>query len=376
MQKNYNCKSGNFHQPARNLLQCGGQKLLVRLERAGQGVLRRQLLRAGPDAARRGRLRVRRKEIALHLPFDVAEDVLGRAERFGGVGSAGDAQRRQPGPCFVGGEGFVFPQHRLPQPRQQSFFGPLLEQDARRAADDGQRHRLDAAGLGGGFPGQGKGCPGGAGLTEVGQRALLTQGRAVGHADQCPQLHQGLIVVAGGGGGLVLHDAGRERPLHLGVGDEAVVVVQPGENPEHVAVHSGHRESEADGSDGPCRIVPDAGQGAESVVVGGQLTAVLLTDDLRGLLQVPHPAVIAQPLPQLVELFLLARGQRRDVRQGSKETLIIGQCRRDAGLLEHDLAQPDVVGRRVRAEGQDAVVRVEPIEQRGGDVFHGKLPRC
>ena len=74
MQKNYNCKSGNFHQPARNLLQCGGQKLLVRLERAGQGVLRRQLLRAGPDAARRGRLRVRRKEIALHLPFDVAED--------------------------------------------------------------------------------------------------------------------------------------------------------------------------------------------------------------------------------------------------------------------------------------------------------------
>ena len=190
----------------------------------------------------------------------------------------------------------------------------------------------------------------------MGQRALLTQGRAVGHADQCPQLHQGLIVVAGGGGGLVLHDAGRERPLHLGVGDEAVVVVQPGEDPEHVAVHGGHRESEADGSDGPCRIVPDAGQGAESVVVGGQLTAVLLTDDLRGLLQVPHPAVIAQPLPQLVELFLLAR--------------------RDAGLLEHDLAQPDVVGRRVRAEGQDAVVRVEPIEQRGGDVFHRKLPRC
>ena len=104
-----------------------------------------------------GRLHVRRKEIALHLPFDVAEDVLGRAERLWrrpGVQVTPSAASRARASSGV--RVSIFPQHRLPQPRQQSLFGPLLEQDARRAADDGQRHRLDAAGLWGRLSGAGK----------------------------------------------------------------------------------------------------------------------------------------------------------------------------------------------------------------------------
>ena len=44
--------------------------------------------------------------------------------------------------------------------------------------------------------------------------------------------------------------------------------------------------------------------------------------------------------------------------------------RRDAGLLQHDLAEPDVVGAGVGAERQDALVLVEPFQQCRGDVFH------
>ena len=66
------------------------------------------------------------------MPLNVAEDVPGRAEGFGGIGGANDAQRRQTGAGLVGGERFVLPEHRLPQARQQTLFGPLLEQDALR----------------------------------------------------------------------------------------------------------------------------------------------------------------------------------------------------------------------------------------------------
>ena len=160
------------------------------------------------------------------------------------------------------------------------------------------------------------------------------------------------------------------------VGDKAVVVVQPGKDPQDVAVHGGHREAEADGSDGPGGVVPDAGQGPQGVIVGGQLSAVRFADDPGGFLQVADPAVIAQPLPQLVQLFLLAGGQRGDIRQGGEETLVIGQRRRDPGLLEHDLAEPDMVRAGVGAERQHPLVLVEPVQQRRRNVFHEKSPHC
>ena len=161
----------------------------------------------------------------------------------------------------------------------------------------------------------------------MGERAFFAQGRTVRHADQRSQLHKGLIVVAGRIRRLVLHHAGGERFFHCRFRDGSGVVVQAGKHPQHVAVHRRHRQAEADGGDGTRRVVADAGQGAEGIVVGGQLAAVLRTDELCRLLQVPHPAVVAQTLPQLVELFFLAGGEGGDVRQSGKEPLIVGQRR-------------------------------------------------
>ena len=174
----------------------------------------------------------------------------------------------------------------------------------------------------------------------------------------------------------MLHDPGCELPLHLRVGDQPGIVVEPGKHPQNVAVHSGHREAEADGGNGPRRVLPDAGQGQQGVVIGRQLPAVLGADDLCRFLQVAHPAVITQSLPQLVQLFLLASGQRRDIRQGGKKALVVRQRRRDPGLLQHDLAQPDMVGRRVLPEGEDAAVGVEPVQQGRSDIFHLYLSPC
>ncbi len=161
-------------------------------------------------------------------------------------------------------------------PASRPFCGPLLEQQARPAfSTSATVTGVMRRALGFAFSGQGGGGACGPGPAERAQRALLAQRCAVGQADQRAQLHQGLIVVSGFCGRLVLHDPCRELPLHLRFGDQPGVVVEPGKHPQNVAVHGGHRETEADGRNGPRRVVPDAGQGQQGVVIGRQLPAVL-----------------------------------------------------------------------------------------------------
>ena len=364
-----------FHQSGQSQ-QFGQQQLFVDLEGTGQGIRGLQLFLSGPDAACGGGLLRHSEEIAALVPFDVGENVLGRRQGREMCPCAVQPQGSKAGGGLCGGKGGILPQHRLPQPGQQALGGPLLEQHPALVQHQRHRDRCDAPGLGGRFLGQGEGSACGPGPAERAQRALLTQGGTVGQADQRAQLHQGLIVVPGLCGRLVLHDPGRELPLHLRVGDQPGVVVEPGKHPQNVSVHGGHRETEADGCNGPRRVLPDAGQGQQGVVISRQLPAVLSADDLRCLLQIAHPAVITQPLPQLVQLFLLTSGQRGDIRQGGKEALVVGQRRRDPGLLQHDLAQPDMVGRRVLPEGEDAAVGVEPVQQGRSDIFHLYLSPC
>ena len=292
-----------------------------------------------------------------------------RRQRFDAL--TGKAQRFQPGADFFGAEGFALPQKRLPQTGQQTFLGPLLQQEALFGIfGQHYRHRLDAPCFGRSLMGQFQRRAGPAGFAQRRQRTLLTERCAVRHTDQCAQLHQSLVVVARLLGGLMLHDPGRKSSFYRRFCNNARVIIQSGKHPQHISVHRRDSQPEADGRDGSRCVVPGTGQSAEGVVVGWQLPAVLLTDDAGRLLQVAYPAVVAQPLPELVELFFFARRQRWNVRQGGEEALIIGQRRRDAGLLQHDLAEPDVVGAGVGAERQDALVLVEPFQQCRGDVFH------
>ena len=165
------------------------------------------------------------------------------------------------------------------------------------------------------------------GKAERRQRALPAQGRAVGHADQRAQLHQRLIVIPGLFRRLMLHDPGGKGLFYRRFCNHARVIIQAGKHPQHIAVHGGHRKTEADGRDGPGGVLPDAGQRTQGGVVCGQLSTVLRTDELCSLLQVAHPAVIAQPLPQLMQLFLLASGKRGDIRQLLQKAVVIRQHR-------------------------------------------------
>ena len=264
----------------------------------------------------------------------------------------------------------ALPQDRLPQPGQQPFLRPLLHQKARRAFHKRQRYRHNLAGLWLCLLGQLGGGARRPGKANFRQRALPAQGCAVGHADQRAQLHQRLIVVPGLFRRLMLHDPGGKGLFYRRFCNHARVIVQTGKHPQHIAVHGGHGKSEADGRDGSGGVLPDAGQRTQGGVVGGQLPAVLCTDELCGLLQVAHPAVIAQPLPQLMQLFLPAGGKRGDIRQRFQKAVVIRQHRRHPGLLQHHLAEPHMVGGGVLPEGQAAAVLVKPVQEGRRNIFH------
>ena len=300
----------------------------------------------------------------------MGKDVLCGGQGGGSCRAGVQPQCRQPRQHLGLQKMLALPQDRLPQPGQQPFLRPLLHQKARRAFHQCQRYRHNLAGLGLCLLGQLGGGARRPGKAERRQRALPAQGRAVGHADQRAQLHQRLIVVPGLFRRLMLHDPGGKGFFYRRFCNHTGVIIQAGKHPQHIAVHGGHGQAEADGRDGPGGVLSDAGQCTQGGVVGGQLPAVLRTDELCGLLQVAHPAVIAQPFPQLMQLFLLAGGKRGDIRQRFQKAVVIRQHRRHPGLLQHHLAEPHMVRGGVLPEGQTAAVFVEPLQEGRRNVFH------
>ena len=194
-------------------------------------------------------------------------------------------------------------------------------------------------------------------------------GRA-GDAHQRPQLHQRFVVRAGRGlGHLVQHAPGKQplggRGHHVGV-----IVVQPGKHPQHVAVHGGRRDAKGNAGNGPGGVIPNAGQAAQGVVIGGQVAAVLLADDAGGLLHVVDAVVVPKPLPQLAQGVRLTDGQVGGGGQCRDKAVVIRDGRGYAGLLEHDLADPDMVGRRLLPKRQEPFISLKPLQQRCSNGLH------
>ena len=226
----------------------------------------------------------------------MAEHMPGGRQRLHGAGC--DAERRQCLLCLYGAAR-ALQQHGLPQPRQKPLLRALLQQDAPVFHIQHQRHgpMLRSFCSGRRLYGQCLLHAQGAGRTQPAQGTLAAQGRAARQAHQCPQLHQRLVVVAGAFRRLQLHHASCQVFFYVRPGHIAPIVQDTGEHPQYVAVHGGHGQTKADGGDGARRICAYARQLQQRVIIGGQRAPVLLHYDLRGLLQIPHTAVIAQALP-------------------------------------------------------------------------------
>ena len=200
------------------------------------------------------------------------------------------------------------------------------------------------------------------GFTEVCPGTAEAFRFAVRQAHRGAEVHEGLVVVAGALFGHTFHVVVVSELFGGRFLDVLPVQVAPGIDTQQVAVHRGHGLSERDRRDGRRRVLPDAGELLQFLRGPRDLSAVVLHDGDCRLVHVPDPAVIAEAFPEFQVRVLLGFGEGRHIRQGRKEPGIVVFDRFHPGLLEHDLRDPDVVGRRVLPPGKDAPFRVIPVQ--------------
>ena len=176
-------------------------------------------------------------------------------------------------------ESFPLQGGKFPHAAQHALLRAAVQQDAfslgEGAAEQKQGALLDAAGLLGGLDWKVGFTALLVGQTQPLQRADKALRRGVGQADHRPQLHQRLVKGArrrrvGSTGSR----SWRKASLVAGSAMSSAASQHPGQHPQDVAVHRGHRQVEGDGGDGAGGVVADAGQLFKQVVAGGQLAAV------------------------------------------------------------------------------------------------------
>ena len=265
------------------------------------------------------------------------------------------------------------PVRELPQTGQQPPLRAAAQGHLPLKEEEKDLPLLHPPGLSGGLDRQPVGQFPPAGQAQRPGRTDRAAGGAVGQTDGGPQLHQGLVELAGGLHREDILELSGDFFLHGGGGDVGKIPGDAGGYPQHVAVHRRIGQAEGDGGDGPGGVCPHAGQVQQGLVVGGQLAAVPLHEDVGRLLQAAGPAVIAQTLPQLQQPLLRQGGQLGYRGAGLQKSLVIAQHRLHPGLLQHDLGQPDVVGGRLPPPGQVPGVFRIPAQQGDGQLGEGLI---
>ena len=105
------------------------------------------------------------------------------------------------------------------------------------------------------------------------------------------------------------------------------------------------------------------GSDCSCVDVARKLAGVFGGDFLRGGVQLPRTAIVAEAFPQPQHLSLVGRGERVHIRKRRDEAFEVVADRGDLRLLQHDLADPDAVRIARLPPGQVAGVIGVPGEQ-------------
>ena len=123
------------------------------------------------------------------------------------------------------------------------------------------------------------------------------------------------------------------------------------------------------GQDGPGGGTTNPGEGLDRLQGRGKVAIMAILEQARGAMKIAGPGIVAKARPIAEHLVHLGRRQFRQTGEAGHEALEIGGDRRDLGLLEHDLGDPDPVGAGVALPGQIlAAMAVEPGEDALGEV--------
>ena len=161
--------------------------------------------------------------------------------------------------------------------------------------------------------------------------------------DERAQFHQGGIVFAGvffrekpGGRGPKLFSSG------AGI-DRYLQVEEAGENPRDVCFDDRDRLVESKGRYRVGSVAANAGQIADQIRRFREATAVFSADGDSGGSQISGARIIAKTLPGVENVRFRGGGKSGDTREAAHPRVIVGQNRRDLGLLEHELGNQNRV---------------------------------
>ena len=140
-----------------------------------------------------------------------------------------------------------------------------------------------------------------------------------------------------------------------------MVVMQARQNAEHVAVEDGVRQVEGNARHRRSRIVAHPGKRADRPVIRWE--SALSRDLARGRMQIARARIIAQAAPAGQHLLQRSRCQGRYRGETLQELVVVRDYGLGAGLLQHDLRDPDLVGIASTAPRQVAATPVIPRTQ-------------
>lgn len=321
-----------------------------------------------------------RQFICAHVPLDMREDM-------DGIRQAAYAQDLYLEAALGFVDGFVFADPLVDAGEfikacQQTGSGALLKQKCVCAPDDEQGALNDPA-L---FQGAAEGdvvCP----VVQMGeagglQGAVFAMGRLVGAAEGCAKFHQSLIEV-GDEAGIGPHalsclfiqcflDGGGDFLFDGIFADILADFKAASQYAQYISIDGRYGDAIGLGGDGAGGVGTDAGQTNQFPGIVRQFSSIVALQKEGTLFQVAGAAVVAHAFPEFHEAVVIDRSQGLNIWQFLLEGDEAVTDGFNACLLQHDFADPGVVGVIGVAPWQIAVVLLKPVDQ-GGCFFFGKF---
>jgi len=135
------------------------------------------------------------------------------------------------------------------------------------------------------------------------------------------------------------------------------------QNSDDVAVNDWRRLVKSDAANRSGRISANTRQRQYVFEMFRKFATILVADDLRRLLQIARPSVVAEPFPKLENSFWSCFCQGGDAWQLPHPSVPVRDDGLDLSLLEHDFGNPNAVGIARPAPGEIASVFPEPRQQ-------------
>ena len=188
--------------------------------------------------------------------------------------------------------------------------------------------------------------------------------RIAGHADGCAEFHQRLIEVARAR----CIDQGGCKLLHLAAdpgfacGFSGFPTSKAAKHALHIAVDHGDVFAVGDAGDSGSGVSSDAGQFAQIHRGCRDAAAEFLRNKVCRLVQHAGAAVVAETAPKREHVLLAGFGQRKHRGKAVQKGRVALNDHGHAGLLQHDLRNPDGVGVASGAPREVAPIGVVPLQ--------------